>query len=430
MEVGNKNFGVIGAGAGGLCAARHLRESGLDVTILEMGSRIGGLWAYDNDSGRSPAYKSLRINSENKVSSYNDFPFPEGTQLYPDTEEMEAYFQAYADKFGLSDLIRFNSKVDTIEHQANGYVVKLQDGKELSFDGLVVASGHQCSPRHPEEVEGFAGDYVHAREYRVPDRYKDKRVLVIGPGNSGVDIAADICTVTEKTFLAARSPVLIMPRMMFGVPQSRILMKLERHWLPWRIRIWLRTMITRVFHGRMEQWGFRTPKTRTHPISHPTLISHIAWSRIKAKPGLESIEGRTVKFVDGTEESIDAIIAATGYETDLPFLPEGSCPIRGTHMHLYNRVVHVDMEDLYFIGFFDATGGSNIRMMVDQSQYAAAMASGKIARPSRDQMETAIEADLAFQEKQFPNSPRYGLELDPVRYRKLLARDFVKLHNA
>lgn len=430
MEVRNKHFGVIGAGAGGLCAARHLRESGLDVTILEMGSRIGGLWAYDNDSGRSPAYKSLRINSENKVSSYNDFPFPEGTQLYPGTEEMETYFQAYAENFGLSDLIRFNSKVDTIEHQANGYLVKLQDGKELSFDGLVVASGHQCSPRHPEEVEGFAGDYVHAREYRVPDRYKDKRVLVIGPGNSGVDIAADICTVTEKTFLAARSPVLIMPRMMFGVPQSRILMKLERHWLPWRIRIWLRTMITRVFHGRMEQWGFRTPNTRTHPISHPTLISHIAWNRIKAKPGLESIEGRTVKFVDGTEESIDAIIAATGYETDLPFLPEGSSPIRGTHMHLYNRVVHVDMEDLYFIGFFDATGGSNIRMMVDQSQYVAAMASGKIARPSCDEMETAIEGDLAFQEKQFPNSPRYGLELDPVRYRKLLARDFVKLHNA
>ena len=430
MEVQNKHFGVIGAGAGGLCAARHLRESGLGVTILEMGSRIGGLWAYDNDSGRRPAYKSLRINSENKVSSYNDFPFPEGTQLYPDTEEMEAYFQAYADKFGLNDLIRFNSKVDAIEHVANDYLVKLQDGKELRFDGLVVASGHQCSPRHPEEVEGFTGDYVHVREYRVPDRYKDKRVLVIGPGNSGVDIAADICTVTDKTFLAARSPVLIMPRMMFGVPQSRILMKLERRWLPWRIRIWLRTMITRVFHGRMEQSGFRTPKTRTHPISHPTLISHIAWSRIKAKPGLESIEGQIVKFVDGTEETVDAIIAATGYETDLPFLPEDSSPIRGTHMHLYHRVVHVDMEDLYFIGFFDATGGSNIRMMVDQSQYAAAMASGKIARPSRDQMETAIEADLAFQEKQFPNSPRYGLELDPVRYRKLLSRDFANLHNA
>jgi len=430
MEVRNKHFGVIGAGAGGLCAARHLRENGLDVTILEMGSRIGGLWAYDNDSGRSPAYKSLRINSENQVSSYNDFPFPDGTQLYPDTVEMEAYFQAYADKFGLNELIRFNSKVDTIEHDTNGYLVKLQDGKELRFDGLVVASGHQCSPRHPEEVEGFTGDYVHAREYRVPDGYKGKRVLVIGPGNSGVDIAADICTVTEMTFLAARSPVLIMPRMMFGVPQSRILMKLERRWLPWRIRIWLRTMITRVFHGRMEQWGFRTPKTRTHPISHPTLISHIAWNRIKAKPGLESIEDRTVKFVDGTEETIDAIIAATGYETDLPFLPEGSCPIRGTHMHLYNRVVHVDMEDLYFVGFFDATGGSNIRMMVDQAQYVAAMASGEIARPSHDQMETAIKADLAFQEKQFPNSPRYGLELDPVRYRKLLARDLAKLHNA
>jgi len=426
----NKHFGVIGAGAGGLCAAKHLREKGIDVTILEMGSRIGGLWAYDNDSGRSPAYKSLRINSENKVSSFTDFPFPEGTQLYPDAQEMEAYFEAYADRFGLREYIRFNSEVHSIQRVPDGYRVKLNDGEDLRFDGIVVASGHQCAPRHPPEVEGFSGDYIHAREYRVPEPYAGKRVLVIGPGNSGVDIAADICTVTQMTFLAARSPVLIMPRLMFGVPNSRILGKVERRWLPWQMRVWLRTMLTRVFHGTMEQWGFRTPKTRTHPISHPTLISHIAWNRIKAKPGLKGVEGSKVHFVDGSEETVDAIIAATGYETDLPFLPEGSSPVRGTHMNLYNRIVHVEMEELYFVGFFDVTGGSNIRMMEDQSRYAAAMASGEILRPSSNAMNEAIAADLAFQEKQFPDSPRYGLELDPVRYRKLLARDFGKLRNA
>jgi dimethylaniline monooxygenase (N-oxide forming) len=419
-----QKFAVIGAGAGGLAAARHLKGQGVLVTLFEIGSRIGGLWVYENDSGRSPAYKSLRINSEQRVSSYVDFPFPDGTQLYPGTDEMEAYFNSYADAHGLREHIRFNSKVEAIQPEVDGsYQIRSVDGNVELFDGVVVASGHQSIPRHPPQVEGFSGEYIHAHQYRTPKPYHERSVLVIGPGNSGVDIAADICTVTKQTFLAARSPVLIMPRLMFGVPNSRILGKIEKPWLPWKLRVWMRTLIVQMFHGRMEQWGFRTPKGRTHPISHPTLISHIAWNRVTAKPGLDRADGRIVHFTDGSSEYVDAIIAATGYETDLPFLPNGINPIRGTHMHLYNRIVHPDMPHLYFVGFFDVTGGSNIRMMDDQSVYVAAAASGAIKLPSQMAMRQAIGADLAFQKRQFPDSLRYGLELDPVRYRRGLARD-------
>jgi dimethylaniline monooxygenase (N-oxide forming) len=419
-----KRFAVIGAGAGGLCAAKNLIARGIEPVIFEIGTRIGGLWAYENDSGRSPAYKSLRINSEARVSSYGDFPFPEGTQYYPDTVEMEAYFVSYARKFDLTNKIRVNSLVEAISPEGDGWRVKIAGNGDELFDGVIVASGHQSTPRHPEQVEGFDGHYIHAKDYRVPTPYADKRVLVIGPGNSGVDIAADICTVTKQTFLAARSPVLIMPRLMFGKPQSRTLALLEKPWLPWRLKVWMRTQLTRVFHGRMEDWGFRTPEGRTHPISHPTLIFHLAWNRIKAKPGIDRVEGSTVHFIDGTAEDIDAIIASTGYETDLPFLPEGTSPVRGTHMHLYNRIVHPDLPNVFFVGFFDVTGGSNIRMMDDQSEYAAAIAAGAIRLPSPDEMRASIREDLAFQKAQFPDSPRYGLELDPVRYRKRLAEDF------
>jgi dimethylaniline monooxygenase (N-oxide forming) len=421
-----QKFAVIGAGAGGLAAARHLKDRGLSVTLFEIGSRIGGLWAYENDSGRSPAYEALRINSEQQVSSYVDFPFPNGTQLYPGTDEMEAYFNAYADAHGLREHIRFCSKVEAIQPIAGGgYQIVLADGSAEQFDGVVVASGHQSIPRHPPQVDGFTGEYIHAHEYRIPEPYRNKSVLVIGPGNSGVDIASDICTVTKHAFLAARSPVLIMPRLMFGVPNSRILGKIEKPWMPWKLRVWMRTRLVQMFHGRMEQWGFRTPKGRTHPISHPTLISHIAWNRVTAKPGLDRIDGRTVHFADGSSEQIDSIIAATGYETDLPFLPNEINPIRGTHMNLYNRIVHPDLPHLYFVGFFDVTGGSNIRMMDDQSTYAAAAASGAITLPSQAAMCRAIDEDLAFQKRQFPESPRYGLELDPVRYRRRLSRDLV-----
>ena len=419
-----KRFAVIGAGAAGLCAAKHLAADGIEPTIFEIGSQIGGLWVYENDNGRSSAYRSLRINSEAQVSTFRDFPFPPDAPFYPDHAEMKQYFHNYAERFDLMRRIRFNSRVVAVEPAGPGFMVRLENGAAETFDGVVVASGHQCDPRDPPEVAGFTGEYLHAHSYRVPEPFAGKRVLVIGPGNSGVDVAADICTTTARTVLCARSPVLIMPRMMFGVPNSRTLMKIEKPWVPWAVRIWARAFLTRIFQGRMEQWGFQTPKTRTHPISHPTLIAHIAWRRIAVKPGIESITGQEVRFVDGSAETFDSIIAATGYLTTFPFLAPDQVPLKGTRPVLYNRVVHPSVPGLFFVGLFDVSGGSNIRMMDDQSEYVAAIASGRVALPDRDAMARSIEADHAWAARQFPDRPRYGLELDPTRYRKLLAREY------
>ncbi len=425
-----RHFAIIGAGAGGLCAAKYLTQKGIEVTIFEVGSHLGGLWVYNNDSGMSPAYKSLHINSEARVSAFVDFPFPDDAPLYPDHAEMSRYLERYAMHFDLARRVRFRCRVKDVEARAGVFRVVLDSGEASLFDGVVVATGHQSTPRHPPQINGFEGEYVHAHSYRVPAPYANKRVLVIGPGNSGVDIAADICTITEQTVLSARSPVLIMPRMMFGVPNSRIFLKLEQPFMPWRIRVWIRTMLTRVFHGKMEQWGFRTPKSRTHPISHPTLISHIAWRRIKVKPGIVSVIGRQVRFTDGTLEDFDCIIAATGYTTALPFLQDDTSPIESgsTHLNLYNRVVHPSLDGLYFIGFFDATGGSNIRMMDDQAEYIAALVTGAVKRRSEADMRRAMLREREWSQIQFPDSPRYGLELDPRRYRRLLTEEYSRNH--
>lgn len=424
--VDGKRYAVIGAGAGGLCAAKNLLARGLEVVIFELGSHIGGLWVYENDSGLSPAYRSLHINSEARVSSFIDFQFPQGTALYPDHREMKRYFETYAERFDLTRRIRFNSRVTAIEPEAGKWRVRVNAAEGELFDGVVVATGHQSVPRDPPEVAGFTGDYLHAHSYRTPVRFAGKSVLVIGPGNSGVDIAADICTHTEHTSLACRSPVLIMPRMMFGVPNSRVLGMLEKPWMPWGLRISIRNLLTRMFHGRMEQWGFKTPKTRTHPISHPTLISHIAWRRIAVKPGLREVVGDEVVFIDGTRERFDAIIGATGYVTDLPFLARERWPLSGHRFSLYNRVVDPRQPGLFYIGFFDVTGGSNIRMMDDQAEYIAAIASGAVTLPDTGIMQAAIADDHAWYAKLFPDTPRYANELDPVRYRKALAAEYAR----
>ena len=415
---------IIGAGAAGLCAAKHLMAKGIEVVIYELGSHIGGLWVYENDNGMSPTYQSLHLNSENRVTAYKDFPFPPDAPLYPDHRQMTQYFEAYADRFNLRPHIRFRSKVAKVEKAPDGgWMVELADGSREAYDAVVVASGHQGVPKHPPFAKDFAGEYLHAHDYRIPEPFRGKQALIIGVGNSACDIAADISAVAAHTTMVARSPVLMMPRMFLGVPTSRVLGKLEKPWMPWPLRRWIRTTISRVAHGRMEQWGFVTPKTRTHPAGHHLLMSQFIWNRVSAKPGIASIRGDEVRFVDGSSGKYDVMIAATGYEVDLPFLSAELSPVRERWLDLYHRVVRPGSHGLYFVGFFNVSGGGNVRMMDDQAEWVAALETGEVGLPSTDEMRRQIQQDQLRVARLYPDSPRYGLELDPRDYRAALAKE-------
>lgn len=418
MQRDAERIAVIGAGAAGLCAAKHLIGHGNDVTVLELGSHVGGLWVYENDNGRSPAYRSLHINSEAKVTGYRDFPIT-GTALFPSHEEMRSYLEAYADHFGVTPHIRFNSgvtQVQPLDERGNRWRVTLADGSAEEFDRVVVANGHQAEPMHPPFARDFTGEYLHSVQYRTPKPFEGKDVLVVGTGNSGLDIAADVCTATRSTTIAARSPVLIMPRMFLGMPLSRVLAKVERPWVPWPVRRRVREGITRLVHGPMESFGLVTPTTRTHPASHPTLFTHIAWGRIGVRPGVEAVEGREVRFADGTVGSFDAMIAATGYEIDLPFLAPELSPVVGHRIDLYRRMVHPRWPRLNFVGMFDVSGGANIRMMDIQCRWLAAVVSGDVALPDETVMREDYRAEQRRLQALYPDRPRYGLELDPRKY--------------
>lgn len=416
---------VIGAGAAGLCAAKNLLARGVEVVVYELGSCIGGLWVYDNDNGIAPAYLSLHLNSETRITEYKDFAFPADGPLYPDHAGVRRYLEAYAAKFDIVRHIRFRSKVVDVAMRGERWRVTLADGATSDYDAVIVASGHQGMPSHPAWRKDFAGEYLHSHTYRVPEPFRDKRVLVVGMGNSAVDIASDICMVTKSTMISARSPVLVMPRMLFGVPTSRVLGKIEKKWLPWPVRRTVRELLVRIVHGTMEQWGFVTPKTRTHPTSHPTLMSHFIWNRVVARPGIESVKGHEVRFVDGRTETFDTIIAGTGYAVDLPFLAPALRPLDGHKLQLFLRVATLNPRHrgLYFTGLFNVAGGGNIRMMDDQAEYITELICGDVVLPDEAQMHRTMEEEQAFMKREFPGSPRYALELDPPFYRRQLARE-------
>lgn len=414
-----QDIAVVGAGAAGLGVAKHLLARGHRVTVFELGSAVGGLWVYENDSGRSPAYRSLHLNSEARVTGYRDFPIPREAGLYPSHTALRAYLEAYVEEFGLRKHIRFRSMVESVEPigtpDAPRWRVTVANAEPAEFDRVVVANGHQAEPLHPPFAARFTGEYLHAAQYRMPDNLLGRDVLVVGAGNSGLDIAADVCAATRSTTLSARSPVLVMPRMMLGVPFARVLAKVERPWLPWALRRRAREALTRLVHGRMEDAGFITPRVETHPASHPTLFSHISWGRITVRPGVVGVSGREVRFADGSSAEFDVLIAATGYRVDLPFLAPELRPVDPEQVRLHRRIVHPDHPGLAFIGLFDVNGGGNIRMMDWQCRWLAALVDGDIELPDQDEMIATLAVERRSQTGR-PDTMRQALDLAPREY--------------
>src|SRR3954449_880965 len=404
---------VIGAGVSGLVSCKALRDHGIEHTCFEASDDVGGNWYFGNPNGRSSAYRSLHIDTSKERISFADFPMPAHYPDFPHHSELHAWLRDYADHFGLRESIRFNTAVEHAERlDGGGWDV---DGER--FDALVVCNGHHWDRRTPAFPGEFSGETIHSHHYidtREPLDMHDKRVLVVGIGNSAVDIASELSRkgVAERTFLSTRSGAWVLPKYIFGRPADQLVKTNPR--APLRLQRRAGAILQRLVSGKPEDFGLPKPNHRfleAHPTVSSEILLRLGSRDCTAKPDVSALEGDRVRFADGSVEQVDVIVYATGYKISFPFFDPDFISAPDNVLPLYKRMFKPGVEDLVFVGLGQAI--PTIFPFAElQAKLAARYLAGDWALPSVPEMEAGIRADEARHVKHFSNRPRHTMQLD------------------
>ncbi|CAO2637592.1 Flavin-containing monooxygenase 5 [Lemmus lemmus] len=422
-----KRIAVIGAGISGLGAIKCCLEEDLEPTCFERSDDIGGLWKFQkNPSEKMPSiYKSVTINTSKEMTCFSDFPVPEHFPNYMHNCRLMDYFRNYATHFSLLPYIRFKTQVRHVrkrpDFEVSGQwdVIVETNGRQenLVFDGVMVCSGHHTDPHLPltsfPGIEKFEGCYFHSREYKSPEDYIGKRVIVVGIGNSGADIAVELGRVAKQVFLSTRRGAWILHRVWNnGYPMDSSFFT--------RFHSFLRKILTTAAVNKYLEKTLNSRFNHAHyglqpqhrPLSqHPTvsddLPNHIISGRIQVKPNVKEFTETDAIFDDGTvEKNIDVVIFATGYSFSFPFL-EDLIAVTDNEVSLYKLMFPPDLEKptLAVIGLIQPLG-IILPIAELQSRWAARVFKGLKKLPSQSDMVAAINRRKQKMQKEFVESPR------------------------
>ena len=428
QEAANDRVCVIGAGCSGLASARALSAAGLEFDCFEKGSGIGGNWRYDNDNGRSAAYDSLHIDTSKDRMAFAELPMPDSYPDYPHHSQVLAYFERYAERFDLLSGVTFGTRVERVRAAGDGYrvTVRARDGgeaREGRYRAVLICNGHHWQPKLPGFPGRFTGEAFHSRAYRSPETLRGKRVLVVGIGNSGADIACDAAPVARRVLLASRRGAHVIPRYLLGRPTDTFVTPLGSR-LPLALQRALYGLLLRVERGRQEPYGLPPPPTRLlaeHPTLSTDLLPLVADGKVVPKPTVERLDGDRVVFVDGSAEEVDLIVYATGYRVDFPFLGPELFSVEENEVDLYGRVVDVDHPGLFFIGLIQPLGA--IMPLAElQARWVAGLLAGRLRLPSAEAMRRWIETDRQAIGRRYVPSSRHTLQVDFFPYRRFVQR--------
>jgi len=413
---------IIGAGCSGFTTAKRLRDVAIGYDCFEMSDGVGGNWYFGNPNGLSACYQSLHIDTSKWRLAFEDFPVPRTWPDFPHHAQLLSYFNAYVDHFGLRPSIRFNTKVERAERRdGGGWRVRLSTGETLDYAALVVANGHHWDPRIPEFPGVFAGTAFHAHSYLdpfAPVDIRGKNVVVVGMGNSAMDIASELSQrpIAKSLWVAARRGVWVLPKYMNGRPADKSALPL---WMPRTLGRALARRVIKSSLGRMEDYGL--PKPDHEPLdAHPSVsgefLTRAGCGDIKFKPNIKALEGTHVRFEDDSVEAVDVIIYATGYKISFPFFdaPELN-PGPDNRFALFKRMFKPGLPDLAFMGLAQPLP-TLVNFAEQQSKLLAGHFTGRYRLPDAQAMARIIAEDEAFHLKGYYAAARHTIQVDFDRY--------------
>jgi dimethylaniline monooxygenase (N-oxide forming) len=443
----SKRIAVIGAGPSGLATVKELLAEGHSVVCFEKATDLGGVFRFGEEDG--VVWQSCRLTSSALLTAFSDFPFPVQHTDHPPIREYVDYLARYADTFEVRRHIQFATTVEAIKQNPNGqWVVQVRDAqgrRQENFDSVALCSGlhqHPHMPRFPGQEE-FTGEVIHGAQYRRPSQVSGKRVLVVGAGESGADVAAEVASHAAEAVLSLRRGVAVLPRTMFGQPkdhQTSRLLNSPAHWIfqtrnptdDHKRKVYRWAFLPFLFIDKALQLTFRyfweylpllrgagpaevRTNLRTRQLTNQLLaesggtvneqfgtktddfVRAIADGRCRKAPGIDRFDHDRAVFADGSDFRPDLVILCTGFETRLPFL-DSSIADAPRFLHTFNPAVG---PSLGFIGFLRPAFGAIPPLAELQARWFALVQSGKINLPSEESMQASIERWTDFRKHFF-----------------------------
>ena len=437
---------IIGAGSSGIAACKVFKEYGLPFDCFDASDRIGGNWVFKNSNGMSSAYRSLHINTSRDKMAYSDFPLPKDYPDFPNHFQIAEYFENYVDRFNFRSAITLNVAVSQLTQlEDSRWQVKLSNDETREYDAVIVANGHHWDPQFPDpKFPGtFNGEEIHSHHYidvTDPIDFKDKNVVIVGMGNSAMDIACELGRqgVAKNCFLSVRRGTHIVPKYFGSEPLDNLLRhpaekpSIFEHLLNKLPRAWVQAIVRPLFAhkvrshvGNPEDYGLPKPKHKigmTHPTVSDEIHIRLGSGDVKPKPNIKELMGDEVLFEDGSREPVDVIIYATGYKVTFPFLDASYIDTKDNDVALYQRIVDPKYPNLLFLALVQPL----CAMMPIAEQQAIWMANyltGHYHLPSTSSMEQSLREEHEEIKAEYVNSKRHTIQIDCQNYTYHLAQD-------
>ena len=407
---------VIGAGSSGIAAAKALAAAGVPFDCVEQGSVVGGNWVYDNPNGQSACYETLEINTSCPRMAYSDFPMPADYPAYARHDQVAAYFESYVDHFALRDRITFDTTVLDVAPQDDGTWSVRTDGptgeETRTYDAVLVANGHHWDPRWPDPAYPgtFDGEQIHAHDYRSAEQLRDRDVVVVGSGNSALDISVEAGRVARSATLSQRRGQWVLRKYLLGRASDQVALP---GWLPWWATS-LKLRLGALTSGNVARLGLPQPAHapgQSHPVQSEGIRDALRSGAVTPKPAIERLDGDRVVFVDGTSVPADLVVWATGYKVSFPFLDPTLVVAQDNDLPLWKRTVHPDLPGLFFIGLAQPVGAV-MPLAEAQGAWVAETLAGRYVAPPAAEVRSQMTADHERNRRQFYASPRHTMEVD------------------